>query len=59
MKYNTKRYTITDLRKDEDFEQAAYEINLKDGYCFEDGECLHYAEDYKDLLSLITTIKKI
>lgn len=59
MKFHTSRYDITDLRDDEDFEEAAYEINLKDGYYFEDDNSgLNYADSYEDLLYLISTIRK-
>ena len=59
MKYHTSRYDITDLREDEDFEDAAYEINLKDGYYFEDdGTGLSYPQSYEELLYLISTIRK-
>ena len=55
MKLNTKRYDIRILDPEE-FNDARYEINLKEGYQFEDGSHLNYASDYDDLLSLISEI---
>jgi hypothetical protein len=56
MRYHTQRYDIA--KCGEDFnDNIAYEINLKDGYVFDDGTKLNYAESVEDLRELISTIE--
>ena len=60
MRFNTERYTVRKLSEADGFsEDVAYEISLKDGYYFaDDNSGISYAEDYEDLLYLISTIRK-
>ena len=56
MKYHTQRYDI--VKCGDDFnEEVTYEINLKDGYVFDDGTKLNYAESVEDLRELISSIE--
>lgn len=60
MKFETKRYSIKKISEADGFnEDISYEINLKDGYCFEDGSGLNYSSDINDLRRLITEIRKV
>ena len=59
MKFHTKRYDITKVNPDEFNEGIQYEINLKDGYCFEDGSGLNYASNVDDLKNLISEIEVV
>lgn len=56
MKFNTKRYDIIKVDTEEFNEGIQYEINLKDGYQFEDGTQLCYVTDIEDLRTLISQI---
>ena len=59
MKFHTKRYDIIKINTEEFNEDIQYEINLKDGYEFEDGTHLNYASDLDELKELISQIRKI
>ena len=56
MKFNSKRYDIIKVDPEEFNEGIQYEINLKDGYQFDDGTHLNYAADIEDLRMLISQI---
>lgn len=55
MRFHTKKYDIKKCDPEE-FSDAKYEINLKDGYKFDDGTSLNYASDFEDLKTLISEI---
>ncbi len=56
MRYHTQRYDI--VKCGDDFnEGVVYEINLKDGYVFDDGTKLNYADSVEDLRELISGIE--
>lgn len=59
MKFHTKRYDIVKVDPDEFNEGILYEISLNDGYQFDDGSSLNYAEDIDDLRNLISEITEI
>ena len=59
MKFHTKRYDIVKVDPEEFNEGIQYEINLNDGYQFDDGSSLNYASDLDDLRSLIAEIKEV
>ena len=57
MKFHTKRYDILKVTPEEFNEGIQYEINLKDGYQFDDGSSLNYASNVDELQDLISEIK--
>jgi hypothetical protein len=58
MKFHTKRYDIVKVDPEEFNDGIQYEINLADGYQFDDGSSLNYATDIDDLRALIAEIKE-
>jgi hypothetical protein len=59
MKFHTKRYNVIKVNTEEFNEDIQYEINLKDGYEFEDETHLNYASDFDELKELISQIRKM
>ena len=54
MRFHTERYDIVKVNTEEFNDDIQYEINLKDGYEFEDGTRLNYASDFDELKELIS-----
>lgn len=59
MRYHTKRYDIVKVNPEEFNEGIQYEINLKDGYQFDDGSSLNYASNVDELKDLISEIEEV
>lgn len=59
MKFHTNRYDIVKVNPEEFNEGIQYEINLKNGYQFDDGSSLNYASDIDELKDLISEIKEV
>ena len=58
MRYNTKKYSIEKYEDawDEFGSDTVYEVNTKDGYCFDGGSHLEYARSYDELKMIIGDI---